>query len=34
MLFIGMTTEHTPNQTFLIVSAIIGGYSTQKGSGI
>lgn len=28
MLFIGMTTEHTPNQTFLIVSAIIGGYMT------
>lgn len=26
MLFIAITTEHTPNQTFLIVSAVIGGY--------
>ena len=26
MLFIGITAEHTPNHTFLIVSAVIGGY--------
>lgn len=26
MLFLGVTTEHTPNHTFLIVSAVIGGY--------